>query len=344
MLKFILCTAPVIAAASAVQADTVGFRTAGVGRAEPRPLNVAFWYPTEETGPESEFGATPTFVDFKAIDDAEPSAGEHPLVVLSHGYGGTWRSLGWLGVALAERGYVVAAPDHPGTTYFNRDRRQAGMLWERPHDLSRVIDAVLSDPALVGEIDPDRIAAIGHSIGGWTVTALAGARFDPKRFARDCATDIASRACPDNPGYDMPDIRMDAEPLQQDMRDPRVRALVSLDLGLARGFTPESLSEMTLPALLLGAGINIGDRPVELETGWLVQNMPSATTEEMIVPDAMHFSFMQLYNPGAEAKIERAEPGEGIVCRDGGTRGRAAIHDELLDRINVFLDQALSVR
>lgn len=344
MLNFTLCAAAVIAVGSAVQADTIGFRTAGVGGAEPRPLNVAFWYPTEETGPEIEIGATPAFVDFSAIDDAEPSAGELPLVVLSHGYGGTWRSLAWLGVALAARGYVVAAPDHPGTTYFNRDRRQAGMLWERPHDLSRVIDAVLHDPALAGEIDPDRIAAIGHSLGGWTVTALAGARFDPDRFARDCATDIVSRACPDNPGYDMPDLRMNAEPLRQDMRDPRVRAIVSLDLGLARGFTPESLSGMTVPALLVGAGINIGDRPVELETGWLVQNMPAATTEDVIVADAMHFSFMQLCHPGAEAMIEREEPGEGIVCRDGGTRGRAAIHAELLDRINVFLDQALSVR
>ena len=234
MLNFTLCAATVVALASVAQADTVGFRTAGVGGAEPRPLNVAFWYPTEETGPEIEFGATPAFVGFTAIDDAEPSAGEHPLVVLSHGYGGTWRSLAWLGVALAERGYVVAAPDHPGTTYFNRDRRQAGMLWERPHDLSRVIDAVLRDPALAGEIDPDRIAAVGHSIGGWTVSALAGARFDPDRFARDCTTEIVSRACPDNPGYDMPDLRMNAEPLRQDMSDPRVRAFVSLDLGLAR--------------------------------------------------------------------------------------------------------------
>ncbi|MCB1358856.1 MAG: alpha/beta fold hydrolase [Maritimibacter sp.] len=344
MLNFTLCAATVVALASVAQADTVGFRTAGVGGAEPRPLNVAFWYPTEETGPEIEFGATPAFVGFTAIDDAEPSAGEHPLVVLSHGYGGTWRSLAWLGVALAERGYVVAAPDHPGTTYFNRDRRQAGMLWERPHDLSRVIDAVLRDPALAGEIDPDRIAAVGHSIGGWTVSALAGARFDPDRFARDCTTEIVSRACPDNPGYDMPDLRMNAEPLRQDMSDPRVRAFVSLDLGLARGFTPESLSDMTVPALLVGAGINIGDRPVELETGWLVQNMPAATTEEMIVSDAMHFSFMQLCHPGAVAMIEREEPGEGIVCRDGGTRGRATIHADLLGRINVFLDQALSVR
>ena len=101
MLNFTLCAATVVALASVAQADTVGFRTAGVGGAEPRPLNVAFWYPTEETGPEIEFGATPAFVGFTAIDDAEPSAGEHPLVVLSHGYGGTWRSLAWLGVALA---------------------------------------------------------------------------------------------------------------------------------------------------------------------------------------------------------------------------------------------------
>jgi len=110
------------------------------------------------------------------------------------------------------------------------------------------------------------------------------------------------------------------------MHDPRIRAFVSLDLGMARGFTPESLAGITAPALLVGAGIDIGDLPAELETGWLAQYLPSETTEMVIVPDAMHFSFLQLCKQGAEAMIEAEGPGDGIVCRDGGERGRAAIH------------------
>ena len=69
------------------------------------------------------------------------------------------------------------------------------MLWERPHDLSRVIDALEKDQALAGAIDPQRVAAIGHSLGGWSVTALAGARFDPDLLAKACSSYAQSRSC-----------------------------------------------------------------------------------------------------------------------------------------------------
>lgn len=335
MFKIPFITAALIALTSVAQADNVGFRTVGIGGEEPRPLNVALWYPTEDTGPNVIVGETPAFIGVPAIRDALPSPGVHPLVVLSHGYGGTWRNLSWLADELAEQGYVVAAPDHPGTTHFNRDRRQAAMLWERPRDLSRVIDALEADPALAGAIDPERIAAIGHSLGGWSVTALAGARFDPDLFARDCAAFAQSRSCIND------DLDTAAPALGQDMRDPRIRGFVSLDLGLARGFTPESLAGMTAPALLIGAGIDIGGLPAEHETGWLAQNLPAKATETLMIPDAMHFSFLQLCKPGAEEMIEAEDPGDGIICRDGRARGRAAIHDEVLNRVTAFLDRAI---
>ncbi len=120
---------------------------------------------------------------------------DRPLVVLSHGYGGSWRNLDWLAGELAGRGYIVAGPDHPGTTTFNKDPSQAATLWERPRDLGRIIDALAAEPTLAGSIDVNRIAAIGHSLGGWTVAALAGARFDTALLARDCQTNSSPRAC-----------------------------------------------------------------------------------------------------------------------------------------------------
>ena len=341
MLKISLTLLCLSALTSLANAGSVGFRTIGIGGEGPRPLNVALWYPTEDTGTERFVGETPAFVGVPVIDGAEPTNGTHPLVVLSHGYGGTWRNLSWIAEALAKDGYAVAAPDHPGTTHFNKDARQAAMLWERPHDLSRVIDAVLANPDLAGSIDPDRIGAIGHSLGGWTVTAIAGARFDPQLFAADCASGIASRTCPGSALNDMKDLRLDAPELSKDMSDERVRAFVSIDLGLARGFTPKSLATVTVPSLLISAGINIGDRPAELETGWLADNLPAGSSEWKNIPDAMHFSFIQLCKPGAAEMIEAEDPGDGIVCRDGGDRTRAEIHDEVLRSITEFLDQAL---
>ncbi|MFD2250358.1 putative dienelactone hydrolase [Pseudochelatococcus lubricantis] len=339
MLRFLSTLGALLLLAAAAQAGEIGFRRIVIDADGPRPLNVSLWYPTRDTTPSGPVGENRVFVGVPAVTDAAPDHRSHPLVVLSHGYGGSWRNLNWLAGELVAEGYAVAAPDHPGTTTFDRDPTRAATLWERPRDLSRTIDAVLRDPALAGRIDPDRIAAIGHSLGGWTVAALAGARFDPMLFARDCEDHPSPRTCglSDELGLTDPAIG-------RDMRDPRIKVFVTLDLGLARGFTPDSLAGVRLPALVFGAGVDIGDLPAALESGWLAEHLPPETARLVMIPDAMHFSFMQLCKPGAAALIEAEDPGDGIVCHDGGGRGRAAIHGEIAGTIIRFLTQSLPPR
>lgn len=338
MLKTVISTslAWLSIATFAAAADQIGFRDVQINDDAARPLHVVIWYPTDEQSPVEVKGENPAFHGVRAIQNATPSRGEHPLVVLSHGYGGSWRNLSWLASALVERGNVVAAPDHPGTTTFNKDADQAAKLWERPHDLSRVIDAVSSDTEIT--VDPQRIAAIGHSLGGWTVAALAGARFGTTRFEEDCRAKKSPRACALSSELGLADPR-----LEQNLADPRIKAFVSLDLGLARGFSPQSLADIRIPALVIAAGTDIGDLPAPLESGYLAEHLTEASSTYVTIPDAMHFSFMQLCKPNAVALIEEETPGDGIVCKDGGNRSRVEIHREIAFVVSGFLAEALSV-
>lgn len=265
--------------------------------------------------------------------------------MLSHGYGGSWRNLNWLAGELVGQGYVVAAPDHPGTTSFNLDADDAAKLWERPRDLSRVIDVVILDETLAGQIAKDRIAAIGHSLGGWTVVSLAGARFDTKLFLEECnGASATAREC--NLASKL-GVKADGDrqtSLEADLGDPRIKAIVSLDLGLARGFTSESLAGINRPALIMAAGVNIGDLPAELESGYIAKNMAHGNVTFTVIPDAMHFSFMQSCKPGAVALIEAHDPGGGIVCKDSSGRNREAIHRQIADAIIAFLANAIPSR
>ena len=93
--------------------------------------------------------------------------------------------------------------------------------------------------------------------------------------------------------------------------------------------------------LILAAGIDVGGLPGDLESGYLAAGLPMAMREHVVIPDAMHFSFMQVCKPGAVEMIEARSPGDGIACKDGGTRGRAAIHEEVVDRIAAFLGATL---
>lgn len=322
---------------AATHADTA-FRQLSINEENTRPLDIAIWYPTAETGTPEKVGDNIVFYGTSALRDAKPEPGAHPLLLLSHGYGGNWRNLNWLAAEMVSQGYIVAAVDHPGTTTLNKSPQDAKQLWRRPQDLQRVMAKLVSTPSLAGQVDPQRIAAAGHSLGGWTVLELAGARFDTERFQADCRVHTGLAAC-----RLMQTLGIDraAETLVKDARDPNIKAVVSLDLGLARGFTPKSLSQIAIPMLIMAAQADSDELPAKLESGYLAEYIPAALRRDVSVDGATHFSFMQQCKPGAGVLIAEKDPGEEIVCQDGGIRSRADIHRQLGQDISAFLNQAL---
>lgn len=121
----LLClTAPAFAAE-----NPVGFNTVTLPDAQNnRPLELAVWYPATTTATPTLIADNAVFIGALAVPDAPPAAGEHPLVVLSHGYGGNWSNQVWLASALAHQGYIVAAVNHPGTTSKDRNPHTAAQL------------------------------------------------------------------------------------------------------------------------------------------------------------------------------------------------------------------------
>ncbi len=319
-------------------ADNTGFRQFEIPSPD-RPLAATVWYPSAEGGKPETVGENAAFFGVEVRRDGEPSTGKRPLVLLSHGYGGSWRNLNWLAERLVRQGYTVAAVDHPGTTTFDRSSGEAARLWKRPQDMSKLLDSVLADAKIAGEVDADKVAAVGHSLGGWTVMSLIGARFNTTQFLDDCKTPVSTRACSLATELGIGAGRSGA--LDAYKGDPRIKAAVSLDLGLARGFTAESLEALAKPVLVIGAGVDIGDLPAQFESGWLAEHLPPSSSTSLTIPDALHFTFMMLCKPGAVEKIEAEVPGDGVVCKDPGPRDRRAIHDEVADRVMTLLDGAL---
>lgn len=337
MLRSLFCFLFSILFSIVSYADTA-FRQLNIDEENSRPLNIVIWYPTAETGSPEKVGENIAFYGTSALRDAIPEPGERPLLLLSHGYGGNWRNLNWLASEMAAQGYIVAAVDHPGTTTFNKRSQDAKELWRRPQDLQRVMAKIIATPSLAGKVDTQRIAAAGHSLGGWTVLKLAGGRFDAERFQNDCRVYFRLAACKliQTLGIDEAGRKLAA-----DAGDPKIKAVVSLDLGLARGFTPESLSQIAVPVLIMAAQVDTDELPAKLESGYLAEYIPAAVRRDVSVEGATHFSFMQQCKPGAVALIAEKEPGEEIVCLDGGTRSRASIHRQLARDISAFLNQAL---
>ena len=240
--------------------------------------------------------------------------------------------------ALAHQGFIVAAVNHPGTTSKDRSAPAAAQLWQRPVDIRRAIDAVLAQPDQFGNVQPSRIAVVGHSLGGWTALEVAGARFDPVRFAQDCKVHSQLAPCAVYQQMNPASTPAAQAQLAADLSDKRVSAIVSLDLGLSRGFTDQSLAAVSVPTLVIAAGVPSTELPAELESDDLAKRLPPAATRYVEISDATHFSFMAVCKPGGEALIEESSPGDGMICRDGaGARPREVIQQQTTSLIVEFL-------
>jgi len=112
-----------------------------------------------------------------------------PLVVFSHGIGGSRRGYSWLGQHLAAHGVASLHPQHVGSdrqVWFGNVFEIVGRLQDAAREqeaLARALDVRFAlDTLLAGElaarIDAGRIVAGGHSYGANTTLLVAGARVE----------------------------------------------------------------------------------------------------------------------------------------------------------------------
>lgn len=112
-----------------------------------------------------------------------------PVVVFSHGMYMCPTQSRYLTRALADAGYLVIATRHADSNCdFSLDLLDPGRyalkpaLWwsdsdyrDRGDDIRRVVAALRHDPRFRQRTDPERLALVGHSLGGYTVLGLGGA-------------------------------------------------------------------------------------------------------------------------------------------------------------------------
>src|SRR2546428_654049 len=143
-----------VAAAEAAPPSNVGYRKLEIHDTVTGELySVALWYPTLAapaplflTASLSPCGLPAILCRLMAFEmpvaaDAAPAGGAFGLVVISHGAGGMALNHRDLALALAARGYVVAAPAHPRGQ--GNDISGDAVWIGRPKQLARIIDEAL---------------------------------------------------------------------------------------------------------------------------------------------------------------------------------------------------------
>lgn len=318
----------------------VGYRTIAVQdplTAEPFP--VVLWYPTSATPTALFVTGSLSLCRLPAIlcraiayempvaPNAPVAAGGFGVIVISHGAGGMALLHRDLAMALASQGYVVAAPTHARG---KGDDISGVEVWVgRPKQVSRVIDAVLADEELGAHIERGRIGVVGHSNGGYTALAVAGAQPSPGAAGVHC------REHPDDArfcGYGGAAARNASREVGQlpELRDPRVRSIVLMAPN-AVPFTDDALAKVTVPVLVYAAEKDDLTRlPYHGER--LARTVPRV--ECVLVKGAGHYAFLTSF-PGALKLIA----GEG--ARDPEGFDRNAFHEVMNREIVGFFDRTL---
>lgn len=228
-------------------------------------------------------------------------AGPARLVLLSHGTGGAAGDFGWLAERLVDAGYAVAGVDHHGNTSVEPYVAEGfACIWERPRDFTVVLDALADDPGL----DTTRVAAVGFSVGGYTVAGLLGARIDPQRL-RVLFDDPSLAPLPE-----YPDLREELRrrygaalayallmsACRMDVADPRVRAGFQMAPLMGVFCEPASLAAITAPLHVVWGDADDIVRP---ELGALVYRdlVPGATGRS--IGNVGHYEFLN--DPAVQA-------------------------------------------
>ncbi|GAA2482192.1 alpha/beta hydrolase [Winogradskya humida] len=111
-------------------------------------------------------------VDGVPLDEVHPSGDRHPGVVVAHGFAGSARLMAPFGDTLAARGYVVVLLD------FSGHGANTHPLPSGDDALQHDLDVAMAHLRSLPDVDPARVALVGHSMGATAVTRYAGSHPD----------------------------------------------------------------------------------------------------------------------------------------------------------------------
>lgn len=234
---------------------------------------------------------------------APDASTEAPVVVISHGTGGSGRDMGWLARPLVAAGLRPVSLDHHGNNHVDGYHPEGFLFgWERPRDVTFVLDAVGAPPTA---------GVAGFSLGGYTAAALAGARLDGPVIDA-----VLTGVVPVPPIEELPGAvdllrapRTDearaalVDRASADLRDPRVGAAFLIAPGMGGLLSPESLASISVPIAVRWGDADVTN-PFDRDVRPYVDGVPGSDAR-LVSPGVTHHDFVAPLTPTRTAARDR---------------------------------------
>ena len=185
-----------------------------------------------------------------------------PLVVFSHGFTSDRHHFDYLAEHLASYGYIVMLPEHIGSnSRFKEDFLQGKLsvavspieFLNRPLDITLLLNRIENHPEFSELINWEQVGVLGHSFGGNTALVLSGAPLNLNRINQICQ--------PNQPTLNISELLQcrarHLPPGNYNFQDARLKAVVAVNPVTSSILGPESMSQITIPTMLLGGSSDI---------------------------------------------------------------------------------------
>lgn len=296
----------------------------------PRPLATTVWYQAANSSVESEWRIGVFRFGHNALNAPFDDTRKRPLIILSHGTGGSAAQLSWLAESLVSAGYVVAGVNHHGNTAAESTSWPHGFALpgERARDISALIDQLFDDEEIAPFLDAERVGVAGFSIGGYSALASSGAHFKAADWHPRCETQPNNPVCrlPPEAGFTEADIRnlasSDAtfkQALARDehpVSDPRIRAVYAIAPAFVSLMTKDEFASLDVPTRVVLAQ---DDQQILASETLSALRMGVPNAAAITIPDAGHYAFLATCTFRGKIFL-------GALCRDSRKIDRDQLH------------------
>jgi predicted dienelactone hydrolase len=250
------------------------------------------------------------------------TADQIPVILFSHGLASRPEDYAEGLKHLATYGYVLAAPQHPGSDTIwlkamlkglHRDIFDVQEFVQRPKDISYVIDELgrRNASSFDGKLNLASVGIAGHSFGGYTALAVAGATIDFGHLQAECTRPYAA--------LDL-SLLLECRALElprksYSLNDPRARAVLAANPVMRSIFGPQGIGAISIP-VILSSGSYDPVAPAALEQALPFTWLKAPQKYWILVEGQAHMNF-SVINPSIKQTVESVGnltlPSQGLL-------------------------------
>jgi predicted dienelactone hydrolase len=239
-----------------------------------------------------------------------------PIVVISHGLGSGRAAFKYFAEHLASHGFVVAVPEHPGSS----DRQISALLdgkaddvsnpkefLDRPLDVSYLLDELSrlnqTDERFKGRLNLNQVGVMGQSFGGYTALALVGAKINFENLQKVCDKSFSQSL---NLSLLLQCQAQQLPKKDYDLKDARIKAAIAVNPAVSGVFGSEGFKSIQAPVMMISGTADSITPPLAEQIEpftWL----PNIAKHLILIDGATHFSTIDELQPTERAFVTPKE-------------------------------------